>query len=101
MIFAPKLAAGDHDPVGTAGPAFRKGVCLTFLTADFFAPPTGGRVRDVVLAGDLVERHVGEGELLREVRHRLGPDEVVELLAGEDPGHCRSIRCPRGTRRDQ
>jgi hypothetical protein len=40
-----------------------------------------------VLSADLVERNIGDGEILRQVRHRLGPNELVELLTREDSGH--------------
>lgn len=40
-----------------------------------------------MLFADFVERDIGDSELLRQVRHRLGPDEFVELLTRKDPGH--------------
>jgi hypothetical protein len=40
-----------------------------------------------MLSADLVEGNIGDGKLLREMRHRLGPDELIELLAREDSGH--------------
>lgn len=40
-----------------------------------------------MLFADFVERNIGDSELLRQVRHRFGPDEFVELLTRKDPGH--------------
>src|SRR5436309_3141701 len=50
-------------------------------------PPTGRRGGHVVLAADLVERDVGDPEILGKCGHGLRPNELVELLAGEHT-HC-------------
>lgn len=48
-----------------------------------------------MLFADLVERDIGDGELLRQVRHRLGPDEFVELITRKDPGHDHPVQNAR------
>lgn len=42
-----------------------------------------------MFSADLVKRDIGDGELLRRVRQRLGPDELIELFTRKDSSHGR------------
>lgn len=74
------------------------GFCFTFFFDRLLRPPTERRVGNSMLFADLVKCDIGDGELLREMRHRLGPDELVKFLAREDSGHDHplfAVRVPR------
>src|SRR5581483_3910102 len=85
--FATEVSASDGDLVSYPGFGLRQWCLLHRLASRLLCPPPQRWIGDAVLSADLVERHIGDGELFREVRHRLGPDQFVELFTREGSGH--------------
>src|SRR6185437_11068151 len=60
---------------------------LELFSGCLLCPPAEWRIRNPMFSTDFMERNIGDSELLRKMRHRLGPDEFVKFLTCEDSGH--------------
>src|SRR6185437_13864103 len=97
--FTAEIGARNGDLISGAGPGLWQWRLLYLLSGRLLCPPTERRVGNSMLSADLVECDIGDGELLREMRHRLGPDKLVKFLAREDSGHGHPLFAMRGRHR--